>query len=234
MPYRTADRLSFRKNNPAEVNKMIGLIGAMRVEVEALQQELLHKKTETISGMTFYSGTLCGKETVIAESGIGKVFSALCAQTMILRYSVSQIINTGVGGTLTDRLSIGQIAIADSVVQHVWIPLRSATHPDFFPELTKLFSRQTGKWYVCWKKAFGGRAFPTKSERLHQVTGLSLLFRKKSVFPPNFMGFAVKWRVVRLGMHAISTAFRSAFSELFRTMQTAIPRRIFRRLPNRR
>lgn len=97
---------------------MIGLIGAMRVEVEALQQELLHKKTETISGMTFYSGTLCGKETVIAESGIGKVFSALCAQTMILRYSVSQIINTGVGGTLTDRLSIGQIAIADSVVQH--------------------------------------------------------------------------------------------------------------------
>ncbi|MBE7043478.1 MAG: 5'-methylthioadenosine/S-adenosylhomocysteine nucleosidase, partial [Ruminococcaceae bacterium] len=97
---------------------MIGLIGAMRIEVEALQQEMIQKKQEVISGMTFVSGFLYGKEVVVAESGVGKVFSALCAQTMILHYHVTQIINTGVGGTLTDRLSIGQIAIANEVVQH--------------------------------------------------------------------------------------------------------------------
>ncbi len=97
---------------------MIGLIGAMSIEVEALQKEMEQKKQEVISGMTFVSGILHGKEVVVAESGVGKVFSALCAQTMILHYKVTQIINTGVGGTLTDKLSIGQIAIADEVVQH--------------------------------------------------------------------------------------------------------------------
>lgn len=97
---------------------MIGFIGAMRIEVEALQQEMTQKKEEIISGMTFVSGLLYGKKVVVAESGVGKVFSALCAQTMILHYHVTQIINTGVGGTLTNKLSIGQIAIADEVVQH--------------------------------------------------------------------------------------------------------------------
>lgn len=97
---------------------MIGLIGAMRIEVEALQQELSDQTEETVSGIRFVRGKLYGQEVVAAECGIGKVFAALCAQTMILRYHPSQIINTGVGGTLTDALSIGQIAIADKLVQH--------------------------------------------------------------------------------------------------------------------
>jgi len=37
---------------------------------------------------------------------------------MILKYNPDVIINTGVAGTLTEKLSIGDIAIADSVVQH--------------------------------------------------------------------------------------------------------------------
>lgn len=97
---------------------MIGFIGAMRIEVETLQQDMTQKKQETISGILFVSGVLHGQEIVVAECGVGKVFAALCAQTMILHYHVDQIINTGVGGTLTDKLSIGQIAIADQVVQH--------------------------------------------------------------------------------------------------------------------
>lgn len=97
---------------------MIGFIGAMGIEVEALQQKMLDKKEEVISGIRFVSGTLHGQRIVAAECGVGKVFAALCAQTMILHFHVSQIINTGVSGTLTDKLFIGQIAIADQVVQH--------------------------------------------------------------------------------------------------------------------
>ena len=37
---------------------------------------------------------------------------------MILGFSPDVIINTGVAGTLTDELSIGDVAIADKVVQH--------------------------------------------------------------------------------------------------------------------
>lgn len=97
---------------------MIGIIGAMGVEINTLANLLENKCTETISGVEYMSGTIYDKDVVLAVCGIGKVFAAICAQTMILKYNPDVIINTGVAGTLTDKLSIGDIAIADSVVQH--------------------------------------------------------------------------------------------------------------------
>ena len=96
----------------------IGIIGAMSVEVEALKKKLEGAETVTLSGIDFFCGKLCGKETVIAKCGIGKVFAAICAQTMILQFGVTHVINTGVAGTLTEELDILDVAIADGVVQH--------------------------------------------------------------------------------------------------------------------
>ena len=96
----------------------VGIIGAMQVEIESLAAELVNGKEEEIGGLTFRTGELCGVPVVLTVCGIGKVFAAMAAQTMILRFGVSAVINTGVAGTLTDKLSIGQVALADRVVQH--------------------------------------------------------------------------------------------------------------------
>ena len=95
-----------------------GIIGAMSVEVEALKAQIKEPITETVSGIEFVSGKLYGKDVVVAQCGIGKVFAALCAQTMILRYSVDRVINTGVAGTLCEELGILNVAVATAVVQH--------------------------------------------------------------------------------------------------------------------
>ncbi len=100
------------------MNNIIGIIAAMDSEIAAIKESMTDKITETVSGIEFVSGNLCGKNVVVAKCGIGKVFAAICAQTMILKYSPSLVINTGVGGTLTDKLGIGDIAIASDVVQH--------------------------------------------------------------------------------------------------------------------
>ena len=97
---------------------MIGIIAAMNVEMESRCSYIQNPVTETISGITFVSGTLEGSEVVTAVCGIGKVFAAMCAQTMILRYKPDCIVNTGVAGTLTDKLKIGSIAVSSAVVQH--------------------------------------------------------------------------------------------------------------------
>ena len=97
---------------------MIGIIGAMSVEVEALKAKIKCAKKETVSGIEFVSGKLGGKKVVVAQCGIGKVFAAVCAQTMILKYGVDKIINTGVAGTLTDRVGILDFAVSSAVVQH--------------------------------------------------------------------------------------------------------------------
>lgn len=97
---------------------MIGIIGAMDIEVSALQSQLANVERQTFSGIEFISGTLHGMSVVVAKCGIGKVFAAMCAQTMCLKYPVTAIINTGVAGTLSPELGIGDVAISKHVVQH--------------------------------------------------------------------------------------------------------------------
>lgn len=97
---------------------MIGIIGAMDVEVAILRERMTGAVTERVSGIDFIRGTLCGRDVVLARSGVGKVFAALCAQTMILRYGVDTLVNSGVAGTLTDALHIGDVAISQDCVQY--------------------------------------------------------------------------------------------------------------------
>ena len=50
---------------------MIGIIAAMDVEMKSLRSFMTDTKTETVSGITFVSGTLEGKLVVTAVCGIG-------------------------------------------------------------------------------------------------------------------------------------------------------------------
>lgn len=97
---------------------MIGIIAAMDVEMNSLRSYMENTETEVISGIRFVRGSLEGRDVVTAVCDIGKVFAALCAQTMILHYQPQAVINTGVAGTLTDALTIGSIAVSSAVVQH--------------------------------------------------------------------------------------------------------------------
>ena len=97
---------------------MTGIICAMDLEAHLLLNEMRDTKCERISGIDFVCGTLYGRKSVIAVCGVGKVFAAICAQTMILRYAPDVIINTGVGGSLTGSLHCRDVAVATSVVQH--------------------------------------------------------------------------------------------------------------------
>jgi adenosylhomocysteine nucleosidase len=97
---------------------MIGIIGAMDIEVESLKRLLKDVRKEKISNIEFFLGKIGETETVIAKCGVGKVFAAICAQTMILHFKPDVIVNIGVAGGLSDNLNIGDIVIADSVAQH--------------------------------------------------------------------------------------------------------------------
>jgi len=97
---------------------MIGIIGAMEIEVCSFIEEMTEKEEKTVSGSTFVKGKLCGKEIVVVRCGIGKVASAMICETLITLYHPSVIINTGVAGTLDDDLYRGDVAISTGAVQH--------------------------------------------------------------------------------------------------------------------
>ena len=99
-------------------NKRIGIIGAMEIETEGLRACMTDSREETVSGIRFTAGLLEGCPVVVATCGVGKVAAALCAEAMILRFGVTALLNTGVAGGLADGLVVGDVVVADRVVQH--------------------------------------------------------------------------------------------------------------------
>lgn len=98
--------------------KLIGIIGAMKVEIDEVKARIENPVTETFSGIEFVSGTIDGAQVVAAKCGVGKVFAGICTQTMILKYAPDIIVNIGVGGSLSKGLNIGDIAVASHLCQH--------------------------------------------------------------------------------------------------------------------
>ena len=96
----------------------IGIIGAMQMEVDNLKEAMEHQSVEVVSGISFVSGKIGEVDVVVAMCGIGKVFAAICAEAMILKYNPDMIINIGVAGTLTKDLSVLDVAVASDVLQH--------------------------------------------------------------------------------------------------------------------
>jgi len=97
---------------------MIGIIGAMDIEIEHINAVMDEKEEFTVSGALYTKGKLEGKDVVTAVCGIGKVFAAMCAQTMIVKFGADTIINTGVAGGLTNKTDILDTVVATALVQH--------------------------------------------------------------------------------------------------------------------
>ena len=88
---------------------MIGIIGAMEIEIEGLRAKLEDAQSETISEIRFDWGTINGTPCTLAVCGPGKVNAAVCAQTMILRFHPQLVINSGVAGGIGQDVHIKDV-----------------------------------------------------------------------------------------------------------------------------
>ncbi len=95
---------------------MIGIIVAMEKEMQALPIEA--PVTECIGNISFTRGIIAGQAVVAAICGIGKVCAAMCAQTMLLHYAPTLLINCGVAGSLSPDLHVLDIAVGSACVQY--------------------------------------------------------------------------------------------------------------------
>ena len=114
---------------------MIGIIGAMDVEVDGIKKNIEDLKTEEVSGIKFCTGKLFGKDVVVAKCGEGKVNSAMTTQTMIIKYNPDFIINSGVAGGLHPDMKVMDIAIAEDVCEHDFDISPLGYAPGFIPQV---------------------------------------------------------------------------------------------------
>lgn len=98
--------------------RTIGIIGAMELEVEKLIEAMTDKETVEYARRTFYIGKLNGVKTVLARCGVGKVNAGVTVQMMVDKFGIDAIINTGVAGSLNEKIDIGDIVLATGAVYH--------------------------------------------------------------------------------------------------------------------
>lgn len=85
---------------------MFGIVIALPSEAKKLLTLLDDKKEFMLADKKAYSGKLCGREAIIAISGIGKVSAALTTQKIIDTYNPDFILNFGTAGGMNSSIEI--------------------------------------------------------------------------------------------------------------------------------
>lgn len=97
---------------------MIGIIGAMSIEVQLLIDRMTDVKEIKKARMVFYSGKLEGKDVAVVKCGVGKVNAAVCTQVLIDEFDTKAVINTGVAGGLLPELEAGDVVVSSELIEH--------------------------------------------------------------------------------------------------------------------
>lgn len=97
---------------------MIGIICALKMEVDGLKELMEDVKITEKAGMTFFSGAIFDKEVVLLESGAGKVNAAAGTQIMIDLFQPDVILSSGIAGSLAKDVTVGDIIISTDCVEH--------------------------------------------------------------------------------------------------------------------
>ena len=98
--------------------KKIGIVFAMKEELDALLSKVELKNSYEIFDLTFYECEFNNMECVLVECGIGKVNAARSTQILIDNMKVECIINIGVAGGVSKELDICDIVVGEKLVQH--------------------------------------------------------------------------------------------------------------------
>lgn len=96
---------------------MIGIIGAMSIEIDEIVNKLTEKNEYSYKTYNFVSGKLCGKDVVVCKCGIGKVNASTATMLMKVKYNIDVLINIGVAGGYK-TLKQGDIVISSKTVEH--------------------------------------------------------------------------------------------------------------------
>ena len=97
---------------------MLGIIGAMDVEVDAIKALIQSPAVKTAAGLEFVSGRIENTEVCAVRCNPGKVNAALCTQLMLDLYDIEKVINLGVGCSLNENVVIKDVVVATGVCQY--------------------------------------------------------------------------------------------------------------------
>jgi adenosylhomocysteine nucleosidase len=99
-------------------DRPIGLLSPLAEERDELFRHMTEVQTLMVGQLKVATGKLDGQAVALAESGVGKVASAAIATMIAGRLDCRALVVCGVAGGVDPKLSIGDVVIADRLIQH--------------------------------------------------------------------------------------------------------------------
>ena len=96
----------------------LAIMAAMPEELQAVLDLMPDEQREPHAGRDFWRGHLHGQEVVATLSRIGKVAAATTATLLVERHRARAVLFIGVAGGLGDGVKVGDVVVADALVQH--------------------------------------------------------------------------------------------------------------------
>jgi adenosylhomocysteine nucleosidase len=95
----------------------VGMISAIPEEYSKIKWDN-SPTTVTVMKKEFHIGKINDIDVIAAECGIGKVNAAITSTILISHFDCKSIIFSGVAGGLNPKFNIGDVIIADKLIQH--------------------------------------------------------------------------------------------------------------------
>ena len=99
----------------------IGIIVAMRKELDLLLPLLQDSEESRMSGFEFYCGKMGRHDVMLMQWGIGKVNAAMGTLMLVNNFTPNYVINTGVAGGADTKVNVMDVVAGARVAYHdVW------------------------------------------------------------------------------------------------------------------
>ena len=96
----------------------LGIISALQEEQHGIVEAMEGVATALHGGRVTTHGKLWGIDAVCVLSRIGKVAAAVTATLLVEKFGVTHILFTGVAGAGDKSIAVGDVIVADALVQH--------------------------------------------------------------------------------------------------------------------
>jgi adenosylhomocysteine nucleosidase len=120
-----------RKPAPGRANLTL-VLGALPQETELVENALSRRKRGRIGPFPYVEGTIAGRRTVVAATGIGKTCASMITMLLATHFRPRELIMTGTASRINPQVRNGDVIVGEVTCNHDFGSLRANYEMEYF------------------------------------------------------------------------------------------------------
>lgn len=114
-----ANPMGARAADTPDETPRTAVMSAFEPEWTALQASLIGRRSHSVDGISFLTGTIEKQPVVLFLSGVSMVNAATTTQMALDHFTIRRIVFSGIAGGVNPQLQVGDVAVPDEWSEHL-------------------------------------------------------------------------------------------------------------------